>query len=137
MPVQPVDRLVDQRDASDENELGLGQNHLARRIGRVARLRPALEDRERADLRDLVESVEMSDDGHALSGNTREHRGKGVRAGLVDRLMLYRAPILIGAGKACLGDIGLDSLNDAHGRWQISDSRRLGNDRVEVYDALK
>ena len=60
-----------------------------------------------------------------------------LRAGLVDRLTLYRAPILIGAGKACLGDIGLDSLNDAHGRWQISDSRRLGNDRVEVYDALK
>ncbi len=27
--------------------------------------------------------------------------------GLVDRLLLYRAPILIGAGKAALGDIGL------------------------------
>lgn len=58
-----------------------------------------------------------------------------LRGGLVDRLMLYRAPILIGAGKACLSDIGLAQLGDAHGRWQISDSRRLGKDRLEVYDS--
>lgn len=58
-----------------------------------------------------------------------------LRAGLVDRLLLYRAPILIGSGKACLGDLGLTSLDDAHGRWRLSDTRRLGNDRLEVYDA--
>ena len=57
-----------------------------------------------------------------------------LRAGLVDRLMLYRAPILIGAGKACLSDIGLTRLADAHGRWQLSDSRSLGKDRLEVYE---
>lgn len=57
-----------------------------------------------------------------------------LRAGLVDRLMLYRAPILIGAGKACLSDIGLTRLDDAHGRWQLSDSRSLGKDRLEVYE---
>lgn len=57
-----------------------------------------------------------------------------LRGGLVDRLMLYRAPILIGAGKACLSDIGLTQLGDAHGRWQISDSRSLGKDRLEVYE---
>jgi diaminohydroxyphosphoribosylaminopyrimidine deaminase / 5-amino-6-(5-phosphoribosylamino)uracil reductase len=56
-----------------------------------------------------------------------------LRAGLVDRLLLYRAPILIGGGKPCLGDIGLTQLNEAHGVWQLTDTRRLGNDRVEVY----
>ena len=56
-----------------------------------------------------------------------------LRAGLVDRLLLYRAPILIGSGVACLGDIGLTQLDAAHGQWQITDTRRLGNDRVEVY----
>ena len=56
-----------------------------------------------------------------------------LRAGLVDRLLLYRAPILIGRGVACLGDIGLTQLDDAHGQWQLTDTRRLGNDRVEVY----
>lgn len=59
-----------------------------------------------------------------------------LRAGLVDRLLLYRAPILIGAGTASLGDIGLGNLDAAHGRWQISLSRRLGKDSIEVYDAL-
>jgi diaminohydroxyphosphoribosylaminopyrimidine deaminase/5-amino-6-(5-phosphoribosylamino)uracil reductase len=55
-------------------------------------------------------------------------------AGLVDRLLLYRAPILIGAGKPALGDIGLAALADAHGRWNLADSRMLGIDRLEVYE---
>jgi len=54
--------------------------------------------------------------------------------GLVDRLLLYRAPILIGTGKPALGDIGLGSLADAHGRWRLGDSRMLGIDRLEVYE---
>lgn len=59
-----------------------------------------------------------------------------LRAGLVDRLMLYRAPILIGGGKPCLSDIGLTDLADAHGQWQFSDTRMLGKDRFEVYEAI-
>jgi diaminohydroxyphosphoribosylaminopyrimidine deaminase/5-amino-6-(5-phosphoribosylamino)uracil reductase len=58
-----------------------------------------------------------------------------LKAGLVDRLLLYRAPILIGGGKPCLGDIGLDSLDTAHDRWLLSDTRMLGKDRLEVYEA--
>ena len=57
-----------------------------------------------------------------------------LRDGLIDRLMLYRAPILLGAGKACLNDIGLTQLRDAHGIWQLSDARSLGKDRLEVYE---
>ncbi len=56
-----------------------------------------------------------------------------LREGLVDRLLLYRAPIIIGGGMSCIGDIGLTELNEAHGRWQLTDARQLGNDRVEVY----
>lgn len=52
---------------------------------------------------------------------------------LVDRLLLYRAPILIGAGKPALGDIGLAALAHAHGRWRLSDSRMLGTDRLDAY----
>lgn len=55
-------------------------------------------------------------------------------ADLVDRLLLYRAPILIGDGLAALGDIGLASLTEAHGRWRLSDARQLGVDRLEVYE---
>lgn len=57
-----------------------------------------------------------------------------LRAGLVDRLLLYRAPILIGAGKSAVGDIGLGRLADAHGLWRLHDARMLGSDRLEVYE---
>lgn len=55
----------------------------------------------------------------------------------VDRLLLYRAPILIGGGKSALGDIGLTDLADAHGRWRLSDSRLLGTDRLDVYERVR
>lgn len=58
-----------------------------------------------------------------------------LRAGLVDRLLLYRAPILIGAGRDALADIGLGSLADAHGMWRLADTRMLGSDRMEAYVA--
>lgn len=55
-------------------------------------------------------------------------------ADLVDRLLLYRAPILIGAGRTAVGDLGLHSLAETHGRWRQADHRRLGSDTVEVYE---
>jgi diaminohydroxyphosphoribosylaminopyrimidine deaminase/5-amino-6-(5-phosphoribosylamino)uracil reductase len=58
-------------------------------------------------------------------------------ADLVDRLLLYRAPILIGAGRDALDDIGLASLADAHGRWRLADARMLGIDRLEVYERVR
>lgn len=58
-------------------------------------------------------------------------------ANLVDRLLIYRAPLLIGEGKSALGYIGLTSLADAHGRWAMLDSRPLGADRLEVYERVR
>lgn len=54
-------------------------------------------------------------------------------ADLVDRLEIYRAPILIGDGKPALGDIGLARLADAHGRWRQVESRLLGSDTFTAY----
>lgn len=71
---------------------------------------------------------------HILVEGGAETAAAFLRADLVDRLLLYRAPILIGAGKPALGDLGLASLADAHGRWTLSDSRMLGSDRFEVYE---
>lgn len=51
----------------------------------------------------------------------------------VDRLLLYRAPIIIGGGRGAVADIGLDTLDAAHGRWRLADRRRLGEDSLEVY----
>jgi diaminohydroxyphosphoribosylaminopyrimidine deaminase/5-amino-6-(5-phosphoribosylamino)uracil reductase len=55
-------------------------------------------------------------------------------ADLVDRILIYRAPILVGEGKSSFGYIGLDAIADAHGQWKASDGARLGIDRLEVYE---
>ncbi len=54
-------------------------------------------------------------------------------ADLVDRILLYRAPIVIGSGRPAIGDIGLHALGQAHGRWHLSERRQLGADTLEVY----
>ena len=59
-----------------------------------------------------------------------------IAADQVDRLMIYRAPILIGQGRAALDEIGLDRLAEAHGRWRLSDRRPLGSDLLEVYERM-
>ena len=58
-------------------------------------------------------------------------------ADLVDRMLIYRAPIIIGAGKSSVGYVGLTALADAHGRWAFTESRPLGIDRLEVYERLR
>ena len=58
-------------------------------------------------------------------------------ADLVDRLLIYRAPILIGEGRSSVGYIGLSDLAAAHGRWRFADSRPLGMDRLEVYERVR
>ena len=58
-------------------------------------------------------------------------------ADLVDRMLVYRAPILIGDGKSSVGYVGLECIADAHGRWQLTETRLLGIDRLEVYERLR
>ena len=56
---------------------------------------------------------------------------------LVDRILIYRAPILVGEGRSSFGYIGLDAIADAHGRWRAVDPRPLGIDRLEVYERVR
>ena len=58
-------------------------------------------------------------------------------ADLVDRIIIYRAPIIVGEGKSSFGYVGLDAIADAHGRWRTSDGRSLGIDRLEVYERIR
>ena len=53
---------------------------------------------------------------------------------LVDRILIYRAPIIVGEGKSSFGYVGLDAIADAHERWRLVDEQRLGVDRLEVYE---
>lgn len=56
-----------------------------------------------------------------------------LKADLIDRILIYRAPLIIGEGKNSVGYIGLDAIADAHGRWDVQDGKSLGIDRLEVY----
>lgn len=52
---------------------------------------------------------------------------------LVDRLEIYRAPVVIGAGKRALEGFAPCSLAEAHGRWALAERRQLGSDSFEAY----
>lgn len=56
---------------------------------------------------------------------------------LVDRIMIYRAPIIVGEGKSSFGYVGLDALADGHDRWRLAAQQRLGVDRLEVYERVR
>lgn len=56
---------------------------------------------------------------------------------LVDRILIYRAPIIVGEGKSSFGYVGLDAIADAHDRWRLVEERRLGVDRLEVYERAR
>ena len=56
---------------------------------------------------------------------------------LVDRILIYRAPIIVGEGKSSFGYVGLDAIADAHNRWILVGEQRLGVDRLEVYERVR
>ncbi len=60
-----------------------------------------------------------------------------LKADLVDRLLLYRAPVVIGGGLRAVGNLDLGDLAMAHGRWRLAGRGTLGTDTLEVYDRTR
>ncbi|MEJ5093476.1 bifunctional diaminohydroxyphosphoribosylaminopyrimidine deaminase/5-amino-6-(5-phosphoribosylamino)uracil reductase RibD [Sphingomonas molluscorum] len=85
-------------------------------------------------LHDLADLGALDGVDHLLVEGGAGAAAAFLTADLVDRLLFYRAPILIGAGTSAVGDIGLSSLAEAHGRWRFIEARSLGSDRREVYE---
>jgi diaminohydroxyphosphoribosylaminopyrimidine deaminase/5-amino-6-(5-phosphoribosylamino)uracil reductase len=56
-----------------------------------------------------------------------------LKADMVDRLLLYRAPILVGPGLAAVANLGLETLDAAHGRWDRNRACQLGSDTLTIY----
>ena len=91
------------------------------------------------DARLLREVAELDDDPTVLT--VLVEGGAGVATSLlaadcVDRLLIYRAPLVLG-GRRAVGDLGLADLAAAHGRWRRADTIDLGPDRVEDYDRVR
>ena len=54
-------------------------------------------------------------------------------AGLVDRLLIYRAPRVVGGSGPALPDLTPAALSGSP-HWRLADTRQLGKDRLEVYE---
>jgi diaminohydroxyphosphoribosylaminopyrimidine deaminase/5-amino-6-(5-phosphoribosylamino)uracil reductase len=57
-----------------------------------------------------------------------------LRADLVDRLLIYRAPILLG-GRPGIADLGLAQI--PHDRWRVEPVVALGPDRLETFIRIR
>lgn len=56
--------------------------------------------------------------------------------GLVDRLVIYRAPFDIGPGVPALPEFALGALTSGKAPWRMVDSQTLGSDTLEVYEPV-
>lgn len=54
-------------------------------------------------------------------------------AGLVDRMMLYRAPLTVGGAGPALPELTAEALA-ASPEWRLIDTRQLGKDALDVYE---
>ncbi len=123
-----------------------GSDNLGSRRGAEAQRISATSPRLRASARTHLEAwtqvrspqdiFTLADTQYLLIEGGAKTAASFIAAGLVDRVLLYRAPIFIGGGRACLADIGLQSLSDAHGWWRHVDTRQLGSDSLDVYEAV-
>jgi len=77
---------------------------------------------------------ELSDCNWLLVEGGAQTAAAFLRDGLVDRLLLYRAPIILGEGKSGVADYGLESLEAAHGQWTRVDHRPLGADMLDLFE---
>ena len=60
-----------------------------------------------------------------------------LKAGLIDKIYWFRAPILIGGdGIPAIGAMGLNAMADAS-HWSIAATERIGQDILETYSRGK
>jgi diaminohydroxyphosphoribosylaminopyrimidine deaminase/5-amino-6-(5-phosphoribosylamino)uracil reductase len=94
---------------------------------------PAGEGSTSVSLPELLNSAERAGVGSMMIEGGGQLAGAFVRAGLVDRIEWFRAPIVLGGdGKACLGPLGLSSLDTAP-LFARKCVREIGPDLWESY----
>ena len=87
----------------------------------------------RMDVRELLRRAEAEGIGSILLEGGGTLAASFVRAGLVDEIAWFVAPILIGGdGLPALGGLGLQNLADAT-RWRPVATERIGDDVLNTY----
>lgn len=72
----------------------------------------------------------MAEGGAGLAASLLRHD-------LVDRLLWYTAPIVLGSGRSGVEDLGLARLDEAHGRWRTVETLPLGEVRLAVLERIR
>jgi diaminohydroxyphosphoribosylaminopyrimidine deaminase/5-amino-6-(5-phosphoribosylamino)uracil reductase len=89
----------------------------------------------RVDLDDLVKDLYARGVRYALLEGGPTLAGSFLAAGLIDRVVGYLAPALLGAGPAALGDAGISTIGDAL-RLDVLDVTMIGPD-IRLTAAIK
>mgnify|MGYP001441376255 CR=1 FL=1 len=55
----------------------------------------------------------------------------------MQRPFFSQSPKRVGSGRGAVADIGLERLDDAHGRWALAERRQLGSDSFAAYSRLR
>ncbi|MFM8792845.1 MAG: bifunctional diaminohydroxyphosphoribosylaminopyrimidine deaminase/5-amino-6-(5-phosphoribosylamino)uracil reductase RibD, partial [Solirubrobacterales bacterium] len=87
-------------------------------------------------LRDQLALVRQAGVHHLLVEGGAGLAGGLLSAGLVDRLVIFQAPVLLGAGAlAAFGGVELAATapGELPGRWHVVTERAFGDDRMTVY----
>jgi diaminohydroxyphosphoribosylaminopyrimidine deaminase / 5-amino-6-(5-phosphoribosylamino)uracil reductase len=85
------------------------------------------DDAGRVDLRALLSRLYARERRHVLLEGGPRLAGTMVRAGLVDRVVGYLAPVLLGAGPNALEDAGISTIGAAL-RLELLDVQKVGTD---------
>lgn len=94
---------------------------------------PAAEGSNSISLHALMESATRAGVASMMVEGGGQLAAAFVRAGLIDRLEWFRAPVVLGGdGRPCLGDLGLDLLVNAP-RFTRTGLREIGPDLWESY----
>jgi diaminohydroxyphosphoribosylaminopyrimidine deaminase/5-amino-6-(5-phosphoribosylamino)uracil reductase len=87
-------------------------------------------------LRDQLARLRQEGVRHLLAEGGAGLAGGLLTAGLVDRLVIFQAPVLLGAGAlAAFGGVELEATapGELPGRWQMVAQRPIGDDLMTVY----
>lgn len=87
-------------------------------------------------LRDQLALLRQEGVRHLLVEGGAGLAGGLLTAGLVDRLVIFQAPVLLGAGAlAAFGGVELEATapGELPGRWRVVTQRAFGDDQMTVY----
>jgi diaminohydroxyphosphoribosylaminopyrimidine deaminase/5-amino-6-(5-phosphoribosylamino)uracil reductase len=101
--------------------------------GRLAGPGGALLHLRTRDPREVLAALQAREARHVLVEGGPTLAAAFLRAGVVDQVHAYVAPVLLGAGRAAVADLGIETIGDAL-RLRTRDVRQLGPDVLVVAD---